>query len=98
MSDFVSVDLSVQQLKRIKINVGSYSALKNEMFCAPSDRKRLTVMFQKLDSNGSVTCHNRSTIFLMQLIRSLETSDFLLFSNAIDHLVQVFGFYCAECS
>jgi hypothetical protein len=62
---------------------------------APSDRKRLTVMIRKLDSNGSVTCHNRSITFLIQLIRLLETSDFLLFSNDIDHLVQVFGFYCA---
>jgi hypothetical protein len=58
----------------------------------------LQAMIRKLDSNGSVTCHNRSTTFLTQLIRSLVTSDFLLFSNDIDHLVQVFGIYCAECS
>jgi hypothetical protein len=42
-------------------------------FCAPSDRKRLTVMIRKLDSNGSATYHNRSTTFLMQLSRSLVT-------------------------
>jgi hypothetical protein len=44
-------------------------------------------MIRKLDSNGSVTYHNRSTTFLIQLIRSLVTSDFLLFSKDIDHLV-----------
>jgi hypothetical protein len=38
-------------------------------FCAPSDRKRLTVMIWKLDSTGSFTCYNRSRTFLMQLIR-----------------------------
>jgi hypothetical protein len=49
-------------------------------------------MILKLASNGAETCHKRSTTFLMQLIRSLVTSDFLLFSNDIDHLAQVFGF------
>jgi hypothetical protein len=37
-------------------------------FCAPSDRKWLTVMIRKLDSNGSVICHNRWSDRLIQAI------------------------------
>jgi hypothetical protein len=37
-------------------------------------------------------------ICVLQLFRLLVTSDFLLVSNDIDHLVQVFGLCCAECS
>jgi hypothetical protein len=71
---------------------------KKKMACAPSHIKQLTVMFQTFASIGLKTCHNRSRTFLMQLIKSLVTSDFLLVSNDIEQLVQVFRYYCAECS
>jgi hypothetical protein len=94
VSDYITQKLprriETHQLWRLHWKTKSLGAHKKN--CAPSDRKRLTVMIRKLDSNGSITCHNRLTTFLMQLIRSLETSDFFLFSNDIDHLVQVFGF------
>jgi hypothetical protein len=35
---------------------------------------------------------------LMQLFTSLVTSDLLLASNDIEHLMQVFQYYYAECS
>jgi hypothetical protein len=53
-------------------------ACGTKLVCAPSDRKHLTVMFLTFASTRLVTCHNRPTIFLMQLIRSLVTSDVLL--------------------
>jgi hypothetical protein len=71
-------------------------APKNEIVCstkkkifAPNDL--LTVMLRTFASTDLVTCHNRSTIFLVQMFRSLVTNDFPLVSNDIEHLVQVFG-------
>jgi hypothetical protein len=79
---------------------GSNNAIpKNEiacgtkkLVCAPIDRTQMTVMFRTFVSIGLLTCHNRARTVLMQLIRSLVTSDFLLVSNDIEHLVQVFRY------
>jgi hypothetical protein len=62
-----------------------------KLICAPSDQKQLTLMFKTFALTVLVTCHNRLTTFLMQLFGSLVTSEFLLVSNDIEHLIQIFG-------
>jgi hypothetical protein len=43
---------------------------KKKLICALSDRKRMTVIFRTSATNSLVACHNRSTTFLKQPLRS----------------------------